>query len=188
MFILTPRYIAEIIDEYSDRIAKREEFVKHRAAWLDSEEGQPVPGNMSQIWSAVSASPTALAALAASVSALVSLIVALTSPFVAFAIAKKQIRASVVSTNRQAGINGLRDDLAEMLELAVAHFYLRAGSLSGEEDFKYSYEQRTRLWRLQYRIRLRLNADELPHQELLSLLEEVRSLSIKKEPGHWAGI
>jgi hypothetical protein len=139
-------------------------------------------GFFSQMWSAVSASPTTLAAFAASMSALVALVVATTTPFVSFAIAKRQIRATVVSTNRQAWINALRDDLAEMLELAIAHFYLRDGTLSGEEGFKYGYEQRTRLRRLENRIRLRLNADESPNQELLSLLRQVRRLSVAKNP------
>jgi hypothetical protein len=121
-----------------------------------------------------------LAAFAASISALVALVVATTTPFVSFAIARKQIRATVVSTNRQAWINALRDDLSEMLELAMAHFYLRDGTLSGEEGFKYGYEQRTRLRRLQSRIRLRLNASEVPNQELLSLLNTVRGLSVAK--------
>jgi hypothetical protein len=126
------------------------------------------------MWSGVSASPTTLAAFAAAMSALVALVVAATTPFVSFAIAKRQIRATVVSTNRQAWINALRDDPAEILELAIAHFYLREGTLSGEEGFKYGYEQRTRLRRLENRIRLRLNPDEAPNQELLSLLRQVR--------------
>jgi hypothetical protein len=124
--------------------------------------------------------PHEFAAFAASMSALVALVVATTTPFVSFAIAKRQIRATVVSTNRQAWINALRDDLAEFLELAIAHFYLREGTLSGEEGFKYGYEQRTRLRRLENRIRLRLNPDEAPNQELLSLLGHVRNLSVVK--------
>jgi hypothetical protein len=135
-----------------------------------------------QMWSAVSASPAILAAFAASMSALVALVVALTTPFVSFAIAKRQIRATVVSTNRQAWINALRDDLLEVLELAIAHFYLREGTLSGEEGFKYGYEQRTRIRRLENRIRLRLNPDEVQNQQLLSLLRNVRRLSVDKNP------
>jgi len=69
-----------------------------------------------------------------------------------------------------------------MLELAGAHYYLREGTLSGEEGFKYGYEQRTRLRRLQHRIRLRLNANESDNQELLRLLEEMRALSVSKNP------
>jgi hypothetical protein len=126
----------------------------------------------------VSANPSTLSAFAACISALVALVVAATTPFVSFAVAKRQIRATVISTNRQAWINALRDDLAEMLELAIAYFYLRDGTLSGEEGFKYPYEQRTRLRRLENRIRLRLNPDEPPHQELLLLLIEVRRLSV----------
>ncbi len=129
------------------------------------------------IWRAVSASPSTLSAFAASISALVALVAAATTPFVSFAVAKRQIRAAVISTNRQAWINALRDDLAEMFELAIAHFYLRGGTLSGEEEFKYRYELRTRLRRLENRIRLRLNPDELPNRELLLLLKKVRSLS-----------
>jgi hypothetical protein len=133
-----------------------------------------------QAWSAVSASPPTLAALAASISALVALTATAITPFVSIAIAKKQIRANVVSTNRQAWINALRDDLAELFELAIAHFYLREGTLTGEEGFKYGYEQRTRLRRLQNRIRMRLNPDESLSKELLVLIENVRSLSVAK--------
>jgi hypothetical protein len=137
----------------------------------------------SQVWSAVWANPTALSALAASLSALVALLAGgVIAPFVSFAIAKRQIRASVVSTNRQAWINALRDDLAEMLELAFAHFYLREGTLSGEEGLRYNYEQRTRLRLLENRIRLRLNPNETPNQELLSFLRQVRRLSVARDP------
>lgn len=133
-----------------------------------------------KIWEAVSANPTALSAFAASISALVALVVAMATPFVSFAISKRQIRATVVSTNRQAWINALRDDISEMLELAVAHFYLRDGTLSGDEGFKYGYEQRMRLRLLENRIRLRLNAKESPNQQLLLLLGELRRFSISK--------
>ena len=67
-----------------------------------------------------------------------------------------------------------------MLELAVAHFYLRDGTLSGDEGFKYGYEQRMRLRLLENRIRLRLNAKESPNQQLLLLLGELRRFSISK--------
>ena len=75
----------------------------------------------------------------------------------------------------------MRDDLAELFELAIAHFYLREGTLAGEEGFKYAYEQRTRLRRLENRIRMRLNPDEIPSRELLVLIKQVRSLSVAKK-------
>lgn len=134
------------------------------------------------MWGVASASPAVLAALSATISAFVALVTAITAPFLSIYIAKKQIRATVISNNRQAWINALRDDIAEMLELASAHFYLRNGTLPPEEEFKYGYEQRSRLCRLHNRIRLRLNANETPNQELLLLLGRVRTISITKTP------
>ena len=138
-------------------------------------------GVVSQVWSAVSASPTTLAAFAASLSAFVALVATLTSPLVSFAVAKMQIRANVISTNRQAWINALRDDLAEMIEIATGHFYLRDGSLSGEDGFKYSYEQKVRMIRIYNRIRLRLNANEVKNQELISIVDKLRRISIGRK-------
>lgn len=115
----------------------------------------------------VAANPTEVAAIAAVVSALAALIIA---PLAAYITARKQIRASLISANRQAWINALRDELAELFELLTWQFLQRPGTYSGEEGHKYEAEKRSRVRLLKNKIRLRLNPNESDNQILIELL------------------
>lgn len=62
----------------------------------------------------------ALAFLVAGGAVAVSLITAIIGPMVALYVMRRQIRATVVSTNRQKWIDSLRDTIAELMAIIYA--------------------------------------------------------------------
>ena len=130
-----------------------------------------------------SGNPAAFAALAAIASAMTAMAAVIISPLITYSTVRKQIRANLVSGNRQAWINALRDELAEAFELLTWQFLLRPGTHSGEEGYKYVSERRARIRLLIYRIRLRLNAQEQESHALLDLLGKLESLALTSN-GH----
>jgi hypothetical protein len=120
--------------------------------------------------------PVTLTAIATALAA------TLISPFVSVYVARRQIRASLVSANRQAWINALRDDLSELFQILEALFILRPGTLSGEEEIKHLMERGSRVQLLTNRIRLRLNPQEKPSNELLRLIGRLGDLSRLRPP------
>jgi hypothetical protein len=88
-------------------------------------------------WDSASSNPATFVALISAMAAVASAITALTAtlvtPMVSFWIARRQIRATLVSANRQAWINALRDDLSELFETLTALFLLRPGFHSDEQ-------------------------------------------------------
>jgi hypothetical protein len=85
-----------------------------------------------------------------------------------------QIRADLVSANRQAWINGLRDDLSELSELLTFLFLLRPGTFSGEEGNRFRMEKRSKVRLLINRVRLRLNPEEEPSTRILQAINQLR--------------
>jgi hypothetical protein len=122
-----------------------------------------------------SANPAAFTAIAALASAMTALAAVIITPFLTYLNARKQIRANLVSANRQAWINALRDELAELFELLVWQFHLRPGTYGGEEGHRYEAEKRSRIRLLINKIRLRLNPNESDTQVLLGGLEALQS-------------
>jgi hypothetical protein len=116
----------------------------------------------------------AMLALVSALAALVSAIGALAAASISIWIARRQIR--------EARINALRDDLCEVFEIATDLQMLRPGTLSGDEEFKYFANRRSRVQYLNHRIRLRLHnpADERS-QALLNLLEQLFDRSSSTE-------
>jgi hypothetical protein len=104
----------------------------------------------------------------------------LISPFVSVYVARRQIRAALVSANRQAWINALRDDLSELFDVLEGLFVLRPGTLSAEEEIKYWMEKNSRTRLLTNRIRLRLNPEEKPSNMLLALIGQLRAISFQQ--------
>jgi hypothetical protein len=129
------------------------------------------------IWEFAAANPATVSAIAAGASAFVAITAIIISPLVSVRIASRQIRATVVSTNRQAWINALRDDLSELFELLTWSFLLRPGTHSGDEGFRYVAERRSRIRLLINRIRLRLNPSEGPSTILLNLINNMHDLA-----------
>ncbi|HEY4940003.1 MAG TPA: hypothetical protein VII56_01140 [Rhizomicrobium sp.] len=131
-----------------------------------------IPANLD-----ASAQVALVAAVAAIVSALAAVAATIISPVISFWTARAQIRASLISANRQAWINALRDDLAELFELLTWLFLLRPGTHSGEDGYRYVAERRSRIRLLKNRVRLRLNATEPASEALLSTIETLHSLA-----------
>jgi hypothetical protein len=135
-----------------------------------------MPAFASGLWPSirdfVSANLTTLPVLASIASAIVALLAA----FVSIYVAGRQIRAAVVSANRQAWINALRDDLSELFEILAWMFHLRRqGTFTEGEGIKFLHEKSARARMLTVRIRLRLNPEETPNKALLDLRRRARA-------------
>jgi hypothetical protein len=136
----------------------------------------------SQQWNAMikalqdfaSANPAAFTAIAVLASSMTALAAVIITPILTYLNARKQIRANLVSANRQAWIDALRDELAELFELLTWQFHLRPGTYSGEEGFRYEAEKRSRIRLLTNKIRLRLNPNESDAQVLLGYLDKLQ--------------
>lgn len=122
-----------------------------------------------------STNPAAFAAITSLASVLTALAAVSVSPLLTYINARNQIRANLVSANRQAWINGLREELAELFELLMWQFRLRPGTYSGEEGYRYEAEKRSRIRLLTNKVRLRLNPNESDAQLLLEYLEKLQS-------------
>jgi hypothetical protein len=104
-------------------------------------------------------------ALIAAATALCSVLL---GPLVSMWVVQKQARVSVLSGNRQAWINTLRDQVSEFLAiLAVAH----AGEWSSRTEKEYD-EELKRLVLVGSKIKLMLNPKEEDHERLSDLLTE----------------
>jgi hypothetical protein len=93
---------------------------------------------------------------------------------------EKQIFASVRSSNRQAWINALRDDVANYLNLSQRMAWLRANGMSaqpGNEVERLMFEA----GKIISAIELRLNPNEDRHKELMSRLGNL-ALTIQGNP------
>jgi hypothetical protein len=78
---------------------------------------------------------------AAVISAIVALTATILTPLASFWITRQQIRATLVSANRQAWINALRDDLSELFEDLKWLFDSRRGTTVGDRSHKYLEEE-----------------------------------------------
>ena len=115
---------------------------------------------------------SAITALAAAVTALAAVII---TPVITHFTTRKQIRATLISANRQAWINTLRDELAELFELSMWKLLHRPGTLDGDEGYKYGAEKRSRIRLLINKIRLRLNPQEPDSQAFLEYLSKLQT-------------
>lgn len=122
-------------------------------------------------WSLIWDNAVSVSAVAAAASAMAAVTALFITPLVAIFVAQKQIRASVISNNRQTWINALRDDLSELFEILQWQALLRPGTFSGSEGYKHVDSKRSRVRFLTNRIKLRLNPDEQDHQILLGKIE-----------------
>jgi hypothetical protein len=107
------------------------------------------------------------------VSACTALVASILGPFVTVAVAKRQIAASVISTNRHKWIGELRDMVAELISLISAVVIVRSrwkgpwnrGLAAIEEDSRL-IEKFERIMLVQWKIRLLLNPNEGQDMEL----------------------
>jgi hypothetical protein len=86
----------------------------------------------------------------------------------------RQIRATVISANRQAWINGLREDVAEAISLVQGYQRLKATAALIEqmaESDRARAEYRRRAELALTKIRLRVNEDEQDAKDLVGFLQ-----------------
>ena len=130
----------------------------------------------------MSAQPLTLVEILAVVSAATALVAVIVGPISAYYIAKKQITASVISANRQAWINELRDHLAQVhsilfrlpmtLKTPVATTVVTApGQFAGLRD---AIEEATLI---RAKIVLMLNPKEQAHKDLAEALDAALSVA-----------
>ncbi|MCG6410112.1 hypothetical protein K6U17_12825 [Vibrio fluvialis] len=102
------------------------------------------------------------------VSAVTAFVAVVVGPLVSIVVAKKQINASVVSTNRHTWINRLRDELATLV--GIVHHLPNAhanGSVSTNDAIA-EYGRFAEKFQV---IKLLINPKETDHQELIRLIE-----------------
>jgi hypothetical protein len=129
---------------------------------------------MVALQSSVSSSQTANLAL------LVAALAVFVGPFVQMWIAKRQVRATVLSANRQRWIDSLRSQIAEFLAALVTLNAVRSGALDLSPT---EYSAKLEQFRLrQFTIRLMLNPSEKDHQRLDEILREGLTLVTSPKP------
>lgn len=104
------------------------------------------------------------------ISAATALFAVLLGPLVSMWAAQKQARVSVLSTNRQAWINTLRDQVSEFISIC-ALFHAGDWTSRAEKEFDEKFE---RLALVESKIILMLNPNEKDHIRLTELLAQAR--------------
>lgn len=112
---------------------------------------------------------------ASTISAATALVAVVVGPAASIYVAKRHIRASVLSANRQAWINRLRDELSKFVR-DVKHIpsAQSSGVLTSSEAIGRCEETLLR----EEVIRLLLNPNEAEHKELLRLMANARTRMI----------
>jgi hypothetical protein len=87
---------------------------------------------------------------------------------------RKQTAVSVLSANRQAWINTLRDYVAEYIAQASILFAAEAAGLSDKDEHVPRYEK---LLILEAKIKLLINPNEVDHRKLVELVEAIKQLA-----------
>ena len=104
------------------------------------------------------------------IAALTALAAVTIGPFVTWHVGKKQIAAQVISSNRQAWINDLRDTLAAFVKNALS---LKPAYASGTISQPDAYARFEEMVLARHKIELMLNPREAEHQELLRLMASI---------------
>ena len=112
----------------------------------------------------------------ATISATTALVAVVVSPIVSVYVAKRQIRASVVSANRQAWINQLRDTLAELVTSFRFLNARRDGDIALDQHEW--LERFQRAFQLSMKVALLLNLAEADHRELDTMIKEAIGLPL----------
>jgi hypothetical protein len=119
------------------------------------------------------------------VTACSALVSATVGPLVSIVVASKQIRASLVSTNRQRWIEALRDSIAEYVALAVSaamlREVLRKDAFQAIRDDPQLAQLAERLALARNRTLLMLNPAKAVHHELSRAIEEAGRLLLESE-------
>ena len=113
------------------------------------------------------------------ISAATALVASIAGPLVTLSVGRRQVAASVLSTNRQRWIDTLRESLADLLAQLATVSVIKAtwqekwdkgiGPIAADPS---RLEKLQRLVLVQFRIRLLLNPTEPDHQELYRAIEQ----------------
>lgn len=103
------------------------------------------------------------------ISAVTALLAVLLSPLVSLWAVQRQSRVSVLSSNRQAWINTLRDLIAEYISITGL---MHAGDWSSRTEIEFD-QKMERLALLRSKVRLMLNPSEDDHQRLGQILGDL---------------
>jgi hypothetical protein len=118
------------------------------------------------------------------ISAIAALCAVVLGPLVSLWAARRQSRVSVLSSNRQAWINSLREQVAEFIALA--------GYMSLDTDKVSLRERAEKMLFIEAKVRLLLNPKEADHQQLMDAMHKLRkaaSSTIQSaDPAHHANL
>ena len=115
------------------------------------------------------------------ISALSALCAILLAPLISLYTVKRQIGVSVLSNNRQAWINALRDSISEFVTLISFVHVGNYGGKSGDQQFlekQQILEKMERAFLLESKIQLMLNPKEDDHNSLIALIREARCTAV----------
>jgi len=107
--------------------------------------------------------------ITAIITASTALLAVIIGPIVSIYVARKQIYASVVSTNRKTRFNHLQDALAEWLTAEQIFFISKHSDFWEKADAQRALEK---MMLLEYRIRLLIDHTEESHLKLVELLRK----------------
>jgi len=121
------------------------------------------------------------------ISSLTALVAVIIGPIVQLYVAKRQIRSTTISANRQAWINSLRDNVSAVWACGSDVRTLRSAVTSDPVATTKIQEEIRQAKILINRIRLSINPEETDHQELVRLLEHLWAVAdsvVPKDPKH----
>ena len=116
-------------------------------------------------------------ALSLAVSCLTALLAVIVGPLIQLSVAKRQIRSTTISANRQEWINRLRDDLATFWAYAANVRVVRASYTNDPVLTAAAQEQARAAAILVNRIRLSINTSESDHRDLVKFVERLWNIA-----------
>jgi len=131
-------------------------------------------------------SPDKIALLAAGISALAAIVGVVIGSIVSFLIARQQIKATVISANRQQWINNLRDCIADFQTKAKIALVETSLALNDETavaaNVKNHDEALKGMRFLANKTALLVNPNETDHSELILLIKQLEDHCINGDP------
>jgi hypothetical protein len=124
------------------------------------------------------------------VSACTALVASIVGPVVTLSVARRQFNATVISSNRQKWIEGLRDVLAQLIALLATALVVKSkwkdkwreghGPLDAEPAMLDMFE---RIVLAQAKVQLLINPADLDHQRLIEAIDDAsRRLRAEQSP------
>lgn len=121
------------------------------------------------------------------ISSLTALAAVIVGPLIQLRVAKRQIRSTTISANRQAWINTLRDNLATIRAYSSDVRELRAAPTNDPSMTAKIQEEARQAKILLAKVALSLNPTEEDHQELLRTVERLWNISNSVVPDNPKG-